>query len=110
MLLSPVLAFFFFSSRRRHTRLVSDWSSEVCSSDLPEPLPDRYQCPTACGAARPLAPESQIGRASCRERGESWGGALALKKKNRSDTSQGSNARNRHSDDRSSARESRAKT
>src|SRR5258706_8685829 len=28
------LAFFFFSSRRRHTRLVSDWSSDVCSSDL----------------------------------------------------------------------------
>src|SRR5438093_8344017 len=27
--------FFFFSSRRRHTRLVSDWSSDVCSSDLP---------------------------------------------------------------------------
>src|SRR5262249_861109 len=25
--------FFFFSSRRRHTRLVSDWSSDVCSSD-----------------------------------------------------------------------------
>ena len=27
-------SFFFFSSRRRHTRLVSDWSSDVCSSDL----------------------------------------------------------------------------
>src|SRR5438046_5432009 len=26
---------FFFSSRTRHTRLVSDWSSDVCSSDLP---------------------------------------------------------------------------
>src|SRR5438093_11204841 len=24
----------FFSSRGRHTRLVSDWSSDVCSSDL----------------------------------------------------------------------------
>src|SRR5438093_4757419 len=29
---------FFFSSRRRHTRLVSDWSSDVCSSDLNEAL------------------------------------------------------------------------
>src|SRR5437016_9352218 len=29
-----VFSFFFFSSRRRHTRLVSDWSSDVCSSDL----------------------------------------------------------------------------
>src|SRR6266487_3752091 len=33
---------FFFSSRRRHTRWTGDWSSDVCSSDLPhrerEPL------------------------------------------------------------------------
>src|SRR5882724_76560 len=28
------LVFFFFSSRRRHTRCLSDWSSDVCSSDL----------------------------------------------------------------------------
>src|SRR5262249_42685424 len=44
MLVAPCLSFltivvlmlfvFFFSSRRRHTRLVSDWSSDVCSSDL----------------------------------------------------------------------------
>src|SRR5205807_6664116 len=27
---------FFFSSRRRHTRLQGDWSSDVCSSDLDE--------------------------------------------------------------------------
>src|SRR5207245_1192741 len=27
--------FFFFSSRRRHTRCYRDWSSDVCSSDLP---------------------------------------------------------------------------
>src|SRR5688572_33448643 len=26
--------FFFFSSRRRHTRFDCDWSSDVCSSDL----------------------------------------------------------------------------
>src|SRR5947199_6567976 len=31
---------FFFSSRRRHTRCLSDWSSDVCSSDLP--------CPDGC--------------------------------------------------------------
>src|SRR5258706_11934143 len=30
-------SYFFFSSRRRHTRLVSDWSSDVCSSDLRNP-------------------------------------------------------------------------
>src|SRR5437868_14818229 len=27
-------SFFFFSSRRRHTRSKRDWSSDVCSSDL----------------------------------------------------------------------------
>src|SRR5256884_5146609 len=27
---------FFFSSRRRHTRCSRDWSSDVCSSDLPQ--------------------------------------------------------------------------
>src|SRR2546422_11248072 len=32
------LIFFFFSSRRRHTRCSRDWSSDVCSSDLPVPL------------------------------------------------------------------------
>ena len=31
-----VLLFFFFSSRRRHTRSLCDWSSDVCSSDLPQ--------------------------------------------------------------------------
>src|SRR5256885_706735 len=29
-----VIDLFFFSSRRRHTRLQGDWSSDVCSSDL----------------------------------------------------------------------------
>src|SRR2546430_4241272 len=29
-----VSCFFFFSSRRRHTRFDCDWSSDVCSSDL----------------------------------------------------------------------------
>src|SRR2546422_3148624 len=28
------MRFFFFSSRRRHTRCSRDWSSDVCSSDL----------------------------------------------------------------------------
>src|SRR5438045_5620514 len=32
--LYSVWFFFFFSSRRRHTRCLSDWSSDVCSSDL----------------------------------------------------------------------------
>src|SRR5690606_39522118 len=28
------VSYFFFSSRRRHTRFSRDWSSDVCSSDL----------------------------------------------------------------------------
>src|SRR5439155_15057248 len=37
MCVSSWLPFFFFSSRRRHTRWPRDWSSDVCSSDLDEP-------------------------------------------------------------------------
>src|SRR5205814_8480781 len=37
---------FFFSSRRRHTRCLSDWSSDVCSSDL---LYVSAAFPSACG-------------------------------------------------------------
>src|SRR5205809_5838456 len=33
---------FFFSSRRRHTRCSRDWSSDVCSSDLPNKLAMRF--------------------------------------------------------------------
>src|SRR5205809_5290172 len=32
-------SWFFFSSRRRHTRCSRDWSSDVCSSDLADPCP-----------------------------------------------------------------------
>src|SRR5260370_37408891 len=32
------VGFFFFSSRRRHTRFKCDWSSDVCSSDLDWPV------------------------------------------------------------------------
>src|SRR5439155_10876943 len=32
--LALIYSFFFFSSRRRHTRWPRDWSSDVCSSDL----------------------------------------------------------------------------
>src|SRR3712207_7703531 len=38
--------FFFFSSRRRHTRYWRDWSSDVCSSDL---LGDAPQREMGCG-------------------------------------------------------------
>src|SRR5690625_7874224 len=34
--------FFFFSSRRRHTRWPRDWSSDVCSSDLAKEISDEH--------------------------------------------------------------------
>src|SRR5690606_40076177 len=49
--------FFFFSSRRRHTRFSRDWSSDVCSSDLrlargvTERVPDRRLPATLGGSA-----------------------------------------------------------
>ena len=69
--------FFFFSSRRRHTRLVSDWSSDVCSSDLLSPLFGYAKLAPvglagaslkAIFGANPSGAAYQIGRASCRER------------------------------------------
>src|SRR2546430_9441687 len=47
-----IVLFFFFSSRRRHTRFDCDWSSDVCSSDLPTPL------------IRPVSPRSPASRSS----------------------------------------------
>src|SRR6266436_7675965 len=35
--------FFFFSSRRRHTRCSRDWSSDVCSSDLNRVIADLHR-------------------------------------------------------------------
>src|SRR2546426_6846779 len=50
--------FFFFSSRRRHTRLQGDWSSDVCSSDLPNGLPliVCFLAAAVAGTAAPLNP------------------------------------------------------
>src|SRR5699024_11514733 len=48
------LLFFFFSSRRRHTRSKRDWSSDVCSSDLLRPdLPGGSAHPAVPGGASP---------------------------------------------------------
>src|SRR5690606_40743110 len=74
---------FFFSSRRRHTRFSRDWSSDVCSSDLPRPssrLRSQPQAPPrvawhwkmrlseTCSCANTAEALRKIGRASCRER------------------------------------------
>src|SRR5438093_2524957 len=53
---------FFFSSRRRHTRLVSDWSSDVCSSDLRLVADGVFAQPTRMGA------EISSTRAICEQR------------------------------------------
>src|SRR5207237_6567109 len=85
---------FFFSSRRRHTRFKCDWSSDVCSSDLGWHHVCRRQaaCPSNCGddegardatlaAGSGIRGIPQIGRASCRERGEKVGVGEAMKNK-----------------------------
>src|SRR5438874_6252832 len=97
--------FFFFSSRRRHTRSLRDWSSDVCSSDLfgsgfssghfinriegAEAVDlthhfadyeiDLFVC---VEASEPKAEAAEIGRASCRERCRSrWSASHCKKKK-----------------------------
>src|SRR5204862_1051119 len=74
---------FFFSSRRRHTRSLRDWSSDVCSSDLQgiytHLAGEYFKVKTATdilfvpykGAAPAITDVlggHKIGRASCRER------------------------------------------
>src|SRR5258707_15544178 len=101
-----MLFFFFFSSRRRHTRYWRDWSSDVCSSDLPvRPRSRVRRRPAARGLCRaglaawkrpqtPARPAPGRGRTGgCRggvwgwerggvgKRGEFGGGPVIKKKK-----------------------------
>src|SRR3712207_7350137 len=90
--------FFFFSSRRRHTRYWRDWSSDVCSSDLFRPrVTVRFECvrsaepPTVWSVASLITCRAiseafrvatfEIGRASCREKSVDLGGRRIIKKK-----------------------------
>src|SRR5262245_63495573 len=57
-----IIFFFFFSSRRRHTRCLSDWSSDVCSSDLASPLATIREL---IGIQRPNAIQVANGEADC---------------------------------------------
>src|SRR5690606_40017466 len=101
-------SFFFFSSRRRHTRFSRDWSSDVCSSDLEliqriDVLPLQQQL-HELAAPQPAANrqvehpawrdkllrawerfKQKIGRASCRERVEISVVAVAVKKRQSSE-------------------------
>src|SRR2546430_16187224 len=69
MIVHSDVSFFFFSSRRRHTRFDCDWSSDVCSSDLKIPI-----IPMSYGNARrfpePMAAPSVP---------QSWQGALPFR-------------------------------
>src|SRR3989449_1848212 len=57
------MVFFFFSSRRRHTRCSRDWSSDVCSSDLEaEDFDGRFSF--RLDAAAPLAEVERAVRAA----------------------------------------------
>src|SRR5688500_19991500 len=97
-----LVVLFFFSSRRRHTRLQGDWSSDVCSSDLvgetcitctvdcglcsacgdgvcdASRMETCSTCPGDCGMCPP-----KIGRASCRERVCDWRDGGGRKKRRR---------------------------
>src|SRR6266511_857695 len=56
--------FFFFSSRRRHTRFSRDWSSDVCSSDLTSSAVPRAWSPPG----RPLPTARRRGAGRCLRR------------------------------------------
>src|SRR5690349_23527832 len=75
--LVTILRFFFFSSRRRHTRSLRDWSSDVCSSDLLQPVADRTDVhPQLIGELVLVAgPQHRVDQA--RERDEPARGPLA---------------------------------
>src|SRR3712207_4105203 len=60
-LLRIFLIFFFFSSRRRHTRSLCDWSSDVCSSDLSRLSLQEAKTPGAASAPDSPAPHPQAG-------------------------------------------------
>src|SRR5437867_11596675 len=95
------MIYFFFSSRRRHTRSYGDWSSDVCSSDLRQQLPEgenrsdhtlQNSIIALAGANRlsdrqdgsmgkRVQMRRQIGRASCRERVWMRVGGGSVKKK-----------------------------
>src|SRR5436305_14599186 len=71
------MAYFFFSSRRRHTRCGRDWSSDVCSSDLEgqaaplgktplaSQLTESVRWPVRCATTR--SEERRVGK-ECRSR------------------------------------------
>src|SRR5262245_66120534 len=90
---------FFFSSRRRHTRCLSDWSSDVCSSDLYQyceqvvadawggRLPDGVRITSKVRLGNPPPDEvaSKVGRSEERRvgKGVGVGGSSVMNTKNK---------------------------
>src|SRR3989442_11686308 len=79
--------FFFFSSRRRHTRCGRDWSSDVCSSDLPaiaflggrgaaRDIRGRRAARVGSGDAGPRGGAARLGVPRWRAAGTRWDGWL----------------------------------
>src|SRR5438046_10750141 len=68
-----ILDFVFFASRRRHTRLVIDWSADVCSSDLSAEIGPRAEGAReaflAAGPAALRSEERRVGKESRSRRG-----------------------------------------
>src|SRR5690606_39401705 len=60
-------SYFFFSSRRRHTRFSRDWSSDVCSSDL---------CFTGAVSQRPILKYCTISKNE-QQKCKDWSRAVA---------------------------------
>src|SRR5699024_11897800 len=68
--------FFFFSSRRRHTRSKRDWSSDVCSSDLSVLLLEVVNPTTTLDTAWDSRLGSSMGLTGMRERVDLLGGVF----------------------------------
>src|SRR6516162_11181011 len=93
---------FFFSSRRRQTRLQGDWSSDVCSSDLRRRrsrLRSRHRPALRRRGRGPDAPRSEERRVG---KGVDLGGRRIIKKKKskkgRDENSEGDKRKNREGD------------
>src|SRR2546430_11776741 len=85
------LLFFFFSSRRRHTRFDCDWSSDVCSSDLPATAgvrtEDRARGDRLAGGAARL--EHHAGEGESVDRRDGQHGVLSGARQRRHDRGRG---------------------
>src|SRR3712207_6880464 len=76
-----VLIFFFFSSRRRHTRYWRDWSSDVCSSDLPNSEKEFEQVVKDAQSTGLLPAGEELNDAQKQQIRQQWGTIMVLSRK-----------------------------